>query len=102
MRELGLSNLEKRRHRGDLTALYNYPKGGRSEVGISLFCHVSSIRMRQNGPKSYMGRFRLDIRGGKITKRVVRHWSQLPRELMKSPSLEVFKRCLSVAFGDIF
>ncbi|KFQ68978.1 hypothetical protein N335_10519, partial [Phaethon lepturus] len=54
-----------------------------------------------NGLKLHHWSFRLDIGKNLFTAKVVKHWNRLPREVVESPSLEVFKRRADVEFRDM-
>jgi len=49
---------------------------------------------------SCIGGVRLDIRKNFFYDRFVKHWNRLPREVIVSPSLEVFKRSVNMVLSD--
>lgn len=72
LKTLGLSNLKKRRLRGDLIVLSIFLSGGSGEGGDDLFSLVTDHRRYGNGTKLHKRTFRWDIRKKFCTVRVVK------------------------------
>jgi len=87
LRELGLFSLEKRRLREDLRNADKYLKGGGQEDGAKLSSVVPSDRTRGNGRKLKHRKMKKNF----FPLRVTEPWPRLPREVVESPFLKIFK-----------
>jgi len=61
-----------------------------------LFSVVCSSRKRSNGLKLVHRKFHTNKQKNFFMVRTTEHWYRLPREVVESPSMEIFKTCLDV------
>jgi len=89
--ELGLLNLEKNGLGDDLIKVYKYHKCGSPRDMVSLFSVVCGDWTRGNSHKLEHRKFCTNMRRNFFTVMLTEHWIRLSREVMDSPSLEIFK-----------
>ena len=62
---------------------------------------VHSNRTRSNGLKLEHRKLLIKMRKNFFTVRVTEYWNRLPREVVESPSLEIFKTYLNAYMCDL-
>ena len=89
--DLGLFSLGKRRLRGDLLNVYNYLKSGSQGDTANLFSAACGARTKGNSHELKHRKFCTNMWRKFFTVRVTEHWNRLPRGVVDSSSLEIFK-----------
>ncbi|GAB0191829.1 hypothetical protein GRJ2_001648200 [Grus japonensis] len=100
-RELGLFRLEKRRLGEGRISVSKYLMGGNEEEGGRLFSLVPTDGARGNGHTLKHVQSHLKTRKRFLTARVVKYWNGLPREVVESPPVGVFKPQLDTVLGNL-
>lgn len=86
---------------GDLIALHSSMTRGCSQVGTGLFPLATNDSKRGQSVSLGQGMVSLDISRNFYMGRVVKHWKQLPKVVIESPSMEVAKEGLDISLSPL-
>jgi len=89
--DLALFSLEKRRLKKDLFNVYKYLRCRRQRDEARLFSEVCGSKTRPNGHKLKHRKLHTNVHKKFFTMRVTEHRNRLPKEVVESPSIEIFK-----------
>ena len=85
---------------GDFINVHQYLKGVNEDEGARSSSAVTSDQTRGNGHKLKHGRFCLNIMKHLFPVRVIKQWDRLPREVVDSPTLEMFQSHMVIVLGN--
>ena len=98
LKRLNLFSLEKRRLRGDLIQVYKYLNKFSNVDHSKLFELQSNPRTRNNGQPIQSRRCNTDIGRSFFSNRVIRHWNDLPPEVVSANTIDSFKNRIDKYF----
>ncbi|TRZ17218.1 hypothetical protein HGM15179_009891 [Zosterops borbonicus] len=89
-----------KRANGILAWIRNGVASRSREVILPLYSALATTdRTRGHSLKLCQGKYRLDMRKKFFTERVIKYWNSLSREVVESPSLDMFKKRLDMALN---
>ena len=100
LKRLNLFSLEKRRMRGDLIQVYKYLNKLSNVDHSKLFELQTNPRTRNNGYPIQSRRCNTDIGRSFFSNRIIRHWNELPAEVVTARTIDTFENRLDRYFTD--
>ena len=91
LKRLNLFTLEKRRLRGDMIQVFKYLKKFNNVDYSKFFELQTNSRTRNNGLPIQSSRCNTDIGRSFFSNRVIRHWNNLPSEVVNANTINSFK-----------
>lgn len=101
LKQLDMFSLRYRRLRGDLIEVFKFVQDPEERYLSDLFTFNRNDTVRGHQYKIILNHSRTRLRQSFFCRRVVKHWNQLPNEIVSSSSLGIFKTKLDNHFREL-